>query len=1072
MKKVFSLISLMFVFIVSLFFVACGEKKQKDIDLNGDSIIEEWEKNFTGLKSSQTKVDADIEVASVEDFNNLSNKIIELQTREPQFATDENGETLYDEETNEPIYNESTLPIAKPVIKITKDIDFNGQEVLCQDLNGAILFGNNKVIKHFKLAVVEEQLFNHYNLCANAESITELNIFMGYQDLKLEQIGGDNYIDLALFRNCYNIENVTVKGMFNVNCEGNVDLNLSLLSYNSQYFDLTKINEEIVKEFENSENSELEKPVLLKEGLNVNNCKIIGRINYSDNNKENDSMKAVNISGLSVINLVDTISSTYDELLSISNNILNNTVDVRIDFNKEYISTKILLDEENYEDSDLLGFENTNISGILAIRRDNGYVTIDNCTSNMVLNIQKMYLLASVGGICGTNYHNSVIKNCKSTMSVLYGENNNLANGFTPTIMFGGIAGNSSGKILVCESNLTFEMTKYIATMNIGGIVGRMISNGEVSNCNVVTNIKAIGTIYSEVTEINGVINGGFIFAGGLAGYFENSLAYNNNVSGDIVAEGYIRTVLGGFISTSVDSTGIKNVCHTNVTNTNSLDAFVSAFLGIAYGGNYESCMCTGNVNANGQIDEKAEVITPETDPTLDESVTKLNISKYTNISIGLFFNYPFRNPERYTFSEFGNLENIENVNENDYQGNILKTYCGELENIEDGIKIDRFRQDESNLVIKNIYKDNPHILEDGSEGDTISYESLNNMTAVPSIKNCLILSKHNVQYTNSGAENGQLSNPRDVFKYISLNGLWASQNEGEYTYNTTIYLSNVQVFDLESTTSSAVALLKVNTFGDGTILNLIGTTQIKQMTNITKDNIWGCVRVYDKELILSGDDINSVVKNAKLVTGGAVSYYDKELSLSGAGADLFDLIIKSDQVDEVDDSYDDNDNGEEDKEDTNLYFKELKDELNTLVAYSINQMEKVNERVFTINFKFNCKGRDLDSWDSGTEINGVSEDTWSMLNQYEKLFIYLLDRNVTDIVFVDQEDLSDDSENCKYITIRYSSERNGVHYLDAYKIQRINIEDFKIFEESDGNSESYYSLKLTMYFSTSKVEG
>ena len=49
-------------------------------------------------------------------------KIIELQTREPQFATDENGETLYDEETNEPIYNESTLPIAKPVIKITKDI--------------------------------------------------------------------------------------------------------------------------------------------------------------------------------------------------------------------------------------------------------------------------------------------------------------------------------------------------------------------------------------------------------------------------------------------------------------------------------------------------------------------------------------------------------------------------------------------------------------------------------------------------------------------------------------------------------------------------------------------------------------------------------------------------------------------------------------------------------------------------------------------------------------------------------------------------------------------------------------
>lgn len=1063
MKKILSLISLMFVFIVSLFFVACGEKAQKDIDLNGDGIVEEWEKNFKGIKASQTRVDADIEVSNIEEFNNLSNKIVELQTREPQQATDVDGQPVYDEETHKPIYIPETEPILNPVVKLTKDIDFNGEEIDCQDLKGATFFGNNKVLKNFKLRALEDSegaYFNHYNLFANAKSITELYVFMGFQDFTLEQVnaGGDNnHIDFTLFRDCYKLENITVKGMFNLISKSNVELNVSLLSYNSQYFDL--YDNDIDKESNDSDSQEIE-------GLNISNCSVIGRINYSDDAEE-DSMRAVNLSGLSVVSLIDYNDVVYTN--EFSTNVVNNSVDVTIDFNKKKNSTKLAGDDEFLSSSDFIGCENVNISGVLSARRDSGNIVVDNCTSNLVLNIKQMYLVAAVGGISGSSNFNSTIKNCKATTSVLYGASID-ADKFVPTITMGGIVGNTKGKILACDSTFNLEMNKNTSSINIGGIAGRMISNGEISNCNVNTNIKC-----------NGATPQGYVFVGGLAGYFENSLAYNNNMSGSIVAEQYLRTILGGFIGASVDSTGIRNISHINITNTNSLDTFVSSLLGVAYGGNYESCMSTGNVETTGYIYERTQVVEEESGYPLETPITNFAITGYTNISIGLVFNYPFRNPERYNFSESGSLEDLENINQN---GEEVSTHVSQNNNFDSdewlssGLIIDRFK--ENNKVIYNIYNDN--LVGDQEEG-YVNKESLNSLTAVPSIKNCLILSKHNIEYLNldEKANNKQLYNPKDVFKYVALNGLWASQNEGQFSYNTTIYLNNVQVYDLESTTSSAVSLLTVNNYGDSAIFGIIGSTQIKQMTNITRDNVWGCVRVYDKELLISDEEIAIAVKNAKFTTGEAISYYDKELSLSGAGGEMFDLIIQSNYVkdtineDESDEDYDEDENEVDIQE--SPYDKSLQDEINTLIAYSINQMGKVSDRVFTINFIMNLKDSDLleDRESTTGIITSNNEESWKKLNAFEHLFITMVDRTVNDIVFVDESKLSEDyvvEENGKYVTIRYASVRDGVSYVDAYKFQRINQEDFITHTtDEDGNEVTYYSLKLTMFFSTSKAE-
>ena len=879
---------------------------------------------------------------------------------------------------------------------------------------------------------------------------------MGYQSFSLEQInaGGNNHIDFTLFRDCYKLENITVKGMFNVVSKSNVELNLSLLSYNSEFFELYSEDDLLDEEEEDSQIKEIE-------GVNIANCNVIGRISYSDDNEESDPMKSVNISGLSVISLLN-----YEEQQifteEISNNVVNNSVDVMIDFNKKKNSTSLTgTDVESLSASDFIGCENVNISGVLSSGRESGDIVIDNCTSNMSLNINKMYLVAAIGGISGSNNFDSVIKNCKSTVSIIYGESID-ADKYIPTITIGGIVGNTRGKVLACDATLNIEMGKNSASLNIGGIAGRMISNGEISNCNVNTNIKC-----------NGATPQGYVIAGGLAGYFENSLAYNNNMSGDIVAEQYIRTILGGFIGASVDSTGIRNMCHVNITNTNSRDSFVSSLLGVAYGGNYESCMSTGTVNATGYIYERTEVKEKdEYGNILETPVVKFGITGYTNISVGLFFNYPFRNPERYNFSENGDLSGIENVNQN---GEVVSThqsesgYSGSDEWLSSGLPIDRFK--DNNKVIYNVYKDNSV----GEEDDYLSdKESLNSLTAVPSIKNCLILSKHHVQYLNldEKATDKQLYNPKDVFKYIALNGLWASQNEGQYSYNTTIYLNNVQVYDLESTTASAVSLLTVNNYGDSAIFGVIGSTQIKQMTNITRDNVWGCVRVYDKELLISDEDIATAVKNAKFATGEATSYYDKELSLSGAGGEMFDLIIQSNYVK---DTSNDSEEEEDENIDDSLYKKSLQDEINTLIAYSINQLGKVSDRIFTINFIMNIKSTDIENLESTSGIiTGNNADSWENLNAFEQFFILMVDRTVNDIIFVDESKLSEDAtveENGKYVTIRYASVRDGVSYVDAYKFQRINVSDFKTYSTEDQYLEEYYSLRVTMYFSTSRAE-
>lgn len=193
MKNIYKIFLLLI--LCSVFVFACSKETEQEkylrlYDLNKNGVVEDWEEPF--FAGAEVRRDNDIifDISSAQQLIDMA-------------ASDKTGEDV--------------------AFKLVKDIDFSEIELTESiDLNGTMLYGNNKVIKNFNFKKMEGK---NFALIKNASAVFDVKVYLGY--VHSEELSADK---ISVFDSCLHFENVHVKGRIEVS--GNVK-NMSLFTSDS-----------------------------------------------------------------------------------------------------------------------------------------------------------------------------------------------------------------------------------------------------------------------------------------------------------------------------------------------------------------------------------------------------------------------------------------------------------------------------------------------------------------------------------------------------------------------------------------------------------------------------------------------------------------------------------------------------------------------------------------------------------------------------------------------------------------------------------------------------------------------
>lgn len=396
-------------------FGACNcsrNKAEVSTDLDGDGVISDWET----LYQKQGDSSRIIPVSKVVEISNFE----ELQA--------------INEKTNETNH-----------YMLTKNIDCGGK-ALNIDLGKSVLYGNNKVIKNFKLDKHDYSYENEtdgeredidasvYGFIFNGAGIYDLRLFVGLQSFKINDL--KTYTLIAPFVNVANMEGITVKGKIDIN-----RLKTDGLSPNN-YLDasLCAVSLKGISLFDSDT---YYAPNLYTP--NLREIETIGEIDY----KEEITITKVRLAGI--------ISS-----LGSSGNLYNSTSSAKISVS----STGTMC-----------------LGGIVG--ENQGMISTCNYTGTISASYQINGESGqnNIGGIAGKNFSDGELKNCISSGSIEFTTDKDESSLKKPTMNFGGAVGRNLGVVDFIENNSKINLTDVSNSykIQIGGICGSS-ENGIFSN--------------------------------------------------------------------------------------------------------------------------------------------------------------------------------------------------------------------------------------------------------------------------------------------------------------------------------------------------------------------------------------------------------------------------------------------------------------------------------------------------------------------------------------------------------------------------------------------------------------
>ena len=376
---------------------ACGNNDiEISKDLDGNGVISEWETVFENTQSSNRVIQAkDIELIS--SFSAL--KAINDRTDETK------------------------------VYMLSRNIDCGGEEVNI-DLGTSVLYGNNKVIKNFKLAKhsyskgtgdnESEADVNVYGVIFNGVGIYDLKIFMGMQTITLDDTNARTIVSPII--NTANVEEMDIKGKIQINRNKPNGLGYgSCVDASLGVSDLKLVEGDI-----NEKNQET---------LSVRNITVWGEIDYN----EEDTFSTVTLGG--VMPKVNASSILYNATS-------------HVDISAESSGTIIA-------------------GGVCGVNNDlvtNAYCDGKiNTTYSNILNDLNM-----IGGLVGYNALNSEIKDSTSLTEIKFDAEASLNGSKNAEMHIGGTAGRNLGVIdyVNNSASITISNTANGKVLNVGGVCG------------------------------------------------------------------------------------------------------------------------------------------------------------------------------------------------------------------------------------------------------------------------------------------------------------------------------------------------------------------------------------------------------------------------------------------------------------------------------------------------------------------------------------------------------------------------------------------------------------------------
>lgn len=422
----------------------CSRNHQEiSVDLDGDGVVSDWETIFD-------KVESPNRIISVNNIKEISS-FAELKA-----INDNVSDVNY--------------------YKLTKNIDCGGEE-LNINLGNSVLYGNNKVIKNFKLkeigfTVGEGENATHidanvYGLIYNGVGIYDLRLFMGYQQIEINNLNSSTFISPLV--NVGTVDNLVIKGKLDISrlktdgLSGDNRVDISMCMTN-----LTDIGEMVL---ENGYYSP-----------NISNVETIGQINYTE------EMTNARVRIGSIISHLTDNAMVYGA---------KSSVDIKAYSTGTLSVGGIVADNEDFVST-------CEYTGTIS-------TTYDPNSNNYI------------GGIVGRNFYDAEIKNCTNSGNITF--DTDVVTSAKPKMQVGGIVGRNLGVVDYVENNGSIDI-KSAYDLEIGGICGsseygifsNVINRAKITltNCPSVyiaeiTGISKYGTYEKIIDMSNITINNGTI---------------------------------------------------------------------------------------------------------------------------------------------------------------------------------------------------------------------------------------------------------------------------------------------------------------------------------------------------------------------------------------------------------------------------------------------------------------------------------------------------------------------------------------------------------------------------------
>lgn len=328
-------------------FSGCGKDNDNvSVDLDNDGVVSEWETVFGSAPSSNRAT-----IANVVNISTLA----ELKAINDNSANETTD--MYD-------------------YRLVKDIDCKG-ETLSINLGKSKLFGNNRVIKNFKLGTCpifgEEEGGESVSkgLFYNGVAVYDLRLFMGNQKFEINEDTSE--YNISPFVNVPVLNTITVKGKLTISRRyTDNNTNISLLA--------SSVEEK-------------------RSGLSISNCSVIGDIDY----KESDSSATVYAGGIAAKLWANDLiyNSTVDGDFVVNGTMMN--VGLVAGVSDGFVST---VNTKGSVATSYYSVGNSAVGGVVGFNSRNG--EIKNATTTATISFDQDTLLSSnaefaVGGMAGRN---------------------------------------------------------------------------------------------------------------------------------------------------------------------------------------------------------------------------------------------------------------------------------------------------------------------------------------------------------------------------------------------------------------------------------------------------------------------------------------------------------------------------------------------------------------------------------------------------------------------------------------------------------------------------------------------